>query len=119
MGPVYMVSAAAFEVNPRNPAGKALFVVDGTAGSEVTVEGRNRVTGAPLVFVTADRSGNKSVNQLVFTGPFIFRTNNEPSEVIPPEPGCYDVTATWDTGSASSTVYFVGARDLCLPDPCP
>jgi Response regulator containing a CheY-like receiver domain and an HTH DNA-binding domain len=119
IGAVYMISGTAVAVNPRNPSGKALFIVSEAAGTEATVEGRNRGTGAPLVFVTSGRNSEVRSDKLVFDGPFIFRTSNEPSEVIPPGPGCYDVTATWDNGSATSTVYFYGSRSLCFPDPCP
>ena len=118
MGPVYLVTAPVAGVNPASPAAKALFIVDKSAGERVSVVGRNRTTGSALYFLTGDRNGDLDVDRLVLDGPFLISSDAAHSQTIPSDPGCYDLTATWDSGSASAVVYYYGDPVLCLPTPC-
>ena len=108
------------EVDPTYPANKVLIIVDQSAGSSVTVEGRQRESSTSLLFyyrmigqekgptghsnVPANEYG---VSSLVLVGPFSTQRSAARGYFFAGEPGCYDVTARWDGGTATATLYFV------------
>jgi hypothetical protein len=82
------------------------------AGQDVVVTAVHRGDGALLFSLLA--AGTKEnppklpdqlgVSQLRFKGPFA-ESRREYGHIIPSHPGCYDLTAKWDGGEATASVW--------------
>ncbi len=136
LGPAYMVFGSSgppiLNVNPRDMALKTLFVVGQEAGSRIIIQGRaldgtgemlfeyktglgqetNPVSGLPAV-----RSDHQGARQLELYGPFDVELDAARGYLRPTRPGCYELTAHWDAGTASTFIYVYGSGNLCYP-PC-
>jgi len=135
LGPVYAALGTrlpVMAVNPRDPFLKILWVVDRQAGSHVVVRAR-AVTGHgelffyydeggqeanPVTGSSAVQAGQHGTRQLEMRGPFDIQIDAARGSVRPTQPGCYELTAEWDAGSASASIYVYGSREECYP-PCP
>ena len=93
---------------------KTLWVVDGHAGGEVRITGRHRASSEPLLFYYECWSVSEDSEELVLEGPFDRTLDAARGYVVPMRPGCYDLTARWDTGEATISIWFKAVDYLQL-----
>ena len=112
LGQVMLTGTGSYGVPLRTGVQKVEWRVMAGAGHDAVVTSAHRGNGA-LLF-SLPRGGTKEspsklpdqvgVSQLRFKGPF-GAGRRAYGYLIPSHPGCYDLTATWDGGQATASVW--------------
>lgn len=112
LGPVHAVTGGSTIAidDYREPETKLLWFIDPAAGTQVEVSLTERRTGTAASFFyegpnIARRDANQLTHDLRLSGPFSTSTDAARGFVIFPVPGCYDIDASWDGGSASAEIW--------------
>ncbi len=119
LGPVYLITGTSRIVDLEHPLQKVLILVDDSAGSFVRLHGQRIGDRIPLLFYYRldaqlgifDGTSNLKqdalgVDELDLTGPFHLPIDVGRGYFLATHPGCYDVTAEWEGGTATRQFYF-------------